>query len=57
MMAVMSCLRVGGCGGRGGECLVRLRPGPPVPSGGVCMVMPIAVMAVGAWGRLWSRSW
>jgi len=57
MRAVTRCRRVGGWGGRGVAGLYRLRPGPPVPSGGVRIVMSIAVMTAGSWGRLSSCSW
>jgi len=57
MMAVISSRRVGGWGGRGVAEAYRARLGAPAPSGGVCSVMPIAVIAAGSRGRVSSFSW
>jgi hypothetical protein len=54
MMAVIRWRRVGG---RGMSWVLRCRrQGSAVLRAGVCRVMLIAVIAVGVWGRLGSRS-
>jgi hypothetical protein len=56
MMAVMRWRRVGGWSGRSALLEYLARLGAPLPRGGVCTVIPIAVMAAGSRGRLSSFS-
>ena len=56
MIVVMRCLRVGGCGGRGVRRSRWVLPGFR-STGGVQMVMSIAVMVAGRSGRPSSRAW